>query len=68
MARRNQEPLNGARYAGNANLKNVHDLDNEQTNCLIDNFINEGHAVPFDSLTEAHEAGYDDCDHCIGRS
>lgn len=65
MARRNQEPLNGARYVGNNNLKVVHDLDNEKTNCMIDNFINEGHAVPFDSLKDAFEAGMIKCDHCI---
>lgn len=66
MARRNQDPLNGVRYVGNDNFKVVHDLDNEKTNCMIDNFINEGHAIPFDNLEEAFNAGMIKCDHCIG--
>lgn len=65
MARRNIEALEGVRYLGNNNTTTVHDLDQEKTNCMIDNFIQEGHAIPFNSLEEAHDAGMQDCPYCL---
>ncbi len=56
-----------AQYLGNSNKKEVHDLDNEQTNCQIPE-IKPEHRVPFGSLAEAHQAGYDNCHYCIGGS
>jgi hypothetical protein len=46
----------------------VHDLDNEKTLCQIDEIIRAGHAVPCNSLDDAHRAGYDNCAYCIGGS
>ncbi len=48
----------------------VHDLDNKQTNCQIDEIIETGHAKPFDpdTLEQAHNEGYDSCAYCIGGS
>lgn len=68
MARRPQFP--GKRYLGNNNKMEVHDLDNEQVNCQIDEIIRAGHAVTFtpDTLEEAHRQGYDNCAWCIGGS
>jgi len=66
--RRNGPPLNGARYCGNTSEKEVHDLDNETTQCQINEIIAAGHAVPFSSLETAHSAGYDNCAYCIGGS
>ena len=68
MARRHGPPLNGARYCGNSSEKEVHDLDNETTQCQIDEIIRAGHAVPFESLKSAHDAGYDNGHYCIGGS
>ncbi len=66
MARRPQFP--GIRYLGNSNKKEVHDLNNEQTNCQINEFIAAGHAVSFGSPAAAHNAGYDNCHWCTGGS
>jgi hypothetical protein len=68
MARRNNY-----KYLGNKNKMEVHDLDNEDTRpngCQIDEIINAGNAVKFspDTLEQAHEEGYDNCDRCIGGS
>ena len=68
MARRNRGNMNGERYCGNTAKTEVHDLDNENTNCQIDEIINAGHDKPFNSLTEAHSRGYDNCHWCLGGS
>jgi len=70
MARRYGPPLNGARYCANRNPSKmeVHDLDNERTQCQIDEIIRAGHAVPFDNLQAAHNRGFDNCAYCIGAS
>ena len=68
MPRRQGYPLYGAKYCGNRSKMEVHDLDNEQVQCQIDEIIRAGHAVPFNSLTDAHNAGYDNCYYCIGGS
>ncbi len=66
--RRYGSPLYGAQYCGNTNEKEVHNLDNEKTQCQIDEIIRAGHAVPFDTLQEAHNYRYDNCAYCIGGS
>lgn len=73
MARRYVDPLYGNCYCGNSNTKEVHDLDNEDTDdngCQIDEIIEAGHAIAFDpdTLDEAHSEGYDNCAKCIGGS
>ena len=70
MPRRPGPPLHGARYcANNSESKmEVHDLDNETPQCQIDEIIQAGHAVPFDSLEAAHAAGYDNGHYCLGGS
>ncbi len=62
MARR-RDLLFGLRYCGNTNTMEVHDLDNEQTQCQIDKIIEGDHATPFNELSDADE--YDNCLHCI---
>lgn len=68
--RRYGPPLNGAKYCANKNpsKKEVHDLDNERTQCQINEIIHAGHAVPYDSLVVAHADGYDNCAWCLGSS
>ena len=70
MARRYGPPLNGAQYCANTSpsKKEVHDLDNEKSQCQIDEIIAAGHAKPYHSLAEAHNDGYDNCHWCIGGS
>lgn len=60
----------GKRFLGNTNTMEVHDLNNEQTNCQIHEIIAAGHAVVFtpDTLDQAHSEGYDNCKWCIGGS
>jgi hypothetical protein len=60
--------MNGEKYLGNRNTTEVHDLDNEKTLCQIDEIIRAGHDKPFNSLSDAHAAGYDNCAYCIGSS
>lgn len=68
MARRQRGNMNGEKYCGNTSTTEVHDLDNEQTNCQIDEIIDAGHDKPFDNLNDAHAQGYDNCAYCIGGS
>ena len=62
--------MNGERYCANKdkNHKEVHDLDNEKTNCQVDEIIDAGNDVPFDSLSAAHDDSYDNCAYCLGDS
>ncbi len=59
---------NGKKYLANTNTKEVHDLDNEQTNCQINEIIAARHDLYYDTLQEAHNAGYDNGHWCIGGS
>lgn len=68
MARRYSGNMNGERYLGNKNTTEVHDLDNENTNCQINEIINAGNDRPFNTQSEAKSAGYDNCAYCIGSS
>lgn len=70
MTRRPDSPLYGKRYCGNTNKMEVHDLDNETTQCQIDEIIAAGHVKTFtpDTLEEAHKESYDNCAYCIGGS
>jgi hypothetical protein len=71
MARRKNGNMNGERYLGNRNKTEVHDLDREDTSangCQIDEIIRAGHDRPFNSLSDAHAAGYDNCAKCLGGS
>ena len=68
MARRFTGRMNGERYLGNTNRMEVHDLDNENTNCQIDEIIRARNEVPFTTLSSARASGYDNCHWCIGNS
>lgn len=58
------------RYLGNTNSTEVHDLENEEPQCQIDEIIAAEHAVVFspDTLAQAHSEGYDNCAFCLGGS
>jgi hypothetical protein len=70
MARRYNGNMNGERYLANSSKSKmeVHDLDNEQTKCQINEIIKAGHDRPYTSLSSAHSDGYDNCAHCLGGS
>jgi hypothetical protein len=62
--------MRGERYLANTSPSKleVHDLDNEQTLCQIDEIIAAGHDRPYDSLPAARAAGFDNCAYCLGAS
>ena len=69
MPRRWTGNMDGERYLANRSpRKEVHDLDNEQTNCQIDEIIRAGNDTPYTSHRAAIDDGYDNCAHCIGNS
>lgn len=59
----------GVHYLGNSSpsKKEVHDLHNQKTACQISEIVAPVGFVP-DTLDEAHQCGYDNCEHCIGNS
>ena len=63
--RRLGPPLFGARYCGNKDNKEVHDLNNEIGQCQVDGIITAGHSVPFQTLQEARKAGYSNRHDCV---
>ena len=70
MARRFNGNMKGERYLANTSSSKleVHDLDNEKTNCQIDEIIRAGHDKPYNSLEAANRDGFDNCAYCIGGS
>lgn len=58
------------RYLGNINPSppEVHDTQNEKTNCQLDEILTE-HRKWYDTLQEAkNDKPYDNCAYCIGNS
>ena len=58
--------MGGQRYCGNIESREIHDLDHEKPVCQINEIITACHDRPFESLTQAHLEGFDDCLWCIG--
>jgi hypothetical protein len=56
-----------ARYLGNTNKTEVHDTQNEKTNCQLSEIKSKKSFTP-DTLAQAHSEGYDNCKHCLGGS
>lgn len=69
MTRRYSYPFLGKRFIGNTNTNEVHDLDNEKTQCRI-NEIKTHHVKTFspDTHQQAKFEGFDNCYWCIGNS
>lgn len=56
------------RYLGNTNTLEVHDTDDEQTNCQLDEIL-ASHRKWYDTLAAAKaDLSYDNCAWCIGSS
>ena len=72
MAKRIYSRPTDKKYLGNDNNGHmeVHNLNNEQPLCQIDEIIAADHAVVFspDTLAQAHREGFDNCAYCIGGS
>ena len=53
------------RYLGNSNTLELHDTNNENTNCQLDEIKSE-HRHWYDTLTEAkRDKSYDNCAWCL---
>ena len=65
MARREGTPLHGSRYCEDKAKKVLHDLDNEKTQCQIDEIIAAGNAVPVLLTRESRRLGYVLCEYCF---
>jgi len=66
--RRFRGNMNGEQYLGNTESKEVHDLDNEDTNangCQIDEIIDAKHDKPFSTLSSALDEGFNKCAKCF---
>lgn len=56
------------RYLGNTNTMELHDTQNENTNCQLDE-IEVDHRRWYDSISEAkRDYDYDNCHWCLGGS
>lgn len=55
----------GKRFVGNTRKMEVHDLNNEQRNCQIDEIVS---VECLSTLSEARSKGYDNCAYCLGNS
>jgi hypothetical protein len=57
--------LCGERFCGNADTKEVHDLDHEEVVCHIEDILHRREMVAFRTIEDAHDQGYHDCPVCI---
>lgn len=66
MARKYKGSLNGERYVANTSpyKREVHDLDNENRNCLVDEIIRSRQDKPFGSLEDARREEFVECPFC----
>lgn len=68
MGRRNNGHMHGEQFLGNVQKMEAHDLDREDmapNGCQIDEIIRAGNDRPFENLSAAHAAGYDNCAKCL---
>ena len=63
MARRHGSPLFSRRYCASAHI--VHDLDNEQRACEINDALEDGQLRAYHYLSGARAEGYLPCPHCM---
>ena len=67
MSRKYKGNMNGQRYVANTSpyKREVHDLDNESRNCLVDEVIRAGQDKPYESLTDAKREDFGTCAYCV---
>jgi hypothetical protein len=58
--------MNGQKYIANTSpyRREVHDLDNENRNCLVDEIIRAGQDKPYTSLEAARIDDFGPCSFC----
>jgi hypothetical protein len=68
VARKYKGNMNGQKYVANTSpyKREVHDLDNENRNCLVDEIIRSGQDKPYTSLDEARQDDFGVCSFCSG--
>jgi hypothetical protein len=66
VARKYKGNLNGERYVANTSPYNhqVHDLDNENRNCIVDHIVHSHQEKPFESLEDARREQFVECQFC----
>jgi hypothetical protein len=66
VARKYKGNMNGQKFVANMSpyKREVHDLDNENRNCLIDEIIRSGQDKPYSSLDEARQDDFNQCAFC----
>ncbi|MGZ3374208.1 MAG: hypothetical protein ACXU9Z_13035 [Gemmatimonadaceae bacterium] len=66
MSRKYKGNLNGERYVANTSpyKREVHDLDNENLNCMVDHIIHSKQEKPFESLEDARREEFVECPFC----
>jgi hypothetical protein len=66
VARKYKGSLNGERYVANTSpyKHEVHDLDNENLNCMVDHIIRSHQDRPFESLEDARREEFVECPFC----
>jgi hypothetical protein len=55
----------GEKYLGNRDNKEVHDLERETPECLIDKIMRADNEIAFRTIDDAHDQGYKDCPYCM---
>jgi hypothetical protein len=67
VARKYKGNMNGQRYMANTSpyKREIHDLDNESRNCLIDEIIRIGQDRPFETVSQATSEDYRPCPYCL---
>jgi hypothetical protein len=70
VARKYKGNMNGQKYVANMSpyKREVHDLDNENRNCLIDDIIRSGQDKPYSSLSDARQDDFNVCTYCSPES
>ena len=63
--RRHRGKMNRERFCANTRTKVVHDLDNENDDCHIEEIMDHGDVRPFFSLEQAHMANYVNYHSCV---
>jgi hypothetical protein len=66
VSRKYKGNLNGERYVANMSpyKREVHDLDNENRSCLVDEIVRARQDKPFGSLEDARREEFSQCPFC----
>jgi hypothetical protein len=57
--------MDGERWLGNSENKEVHDLERETPECMIAKIMEARHEIAFRVYQDAKDQGYKNCPHCV---